>query len=570
MAIQDASVGLRAASMDIAAWLRANGRSKRPWLLVGPGANKATSQRAAGEGFAVLATGGAAERLNSDLALVVDVEQLAKRGEQIGKFAAFVAVPNEPHQRGWATGRSLTSFAREIPALQALADEGRLLSFDLWTAKSSPSGGVLGDFHTDEVALRVLVEGGVRIARHTGFLPRSDPSPGFEATRSTLSRATGGVARLRRDSRISYGPYGYPTPARIFVGTDDEQTIGLRILQYSIEKHSTMDVSVEALDWRSMPVPRDPRNRSKTGFSFCRFDIPRLCGYTGRGVYVDADMQVFSDITELWTMSLEQADLLYSLGPPAQGRTPQTSVMLINCDSLRWDVKKIIDGLDRGAYSYKELMSDLCVVPKGRAKPLLPYWWNSLELYEPGRTALLHYTDMHRQPWVSSVNPNAGIWYDCCAEAIAHGFIDLGEIAAAVEMGHVSPEMFDWIGQQPPQDYTEHAACWVPPYNRFVVPSAPEGAVTLIADRRLLGWAWDPALPDDPIEVGVFDGETLLFAFPCEEPGEFLERYGKGNGRHAFNVSVPKEVLVSNTPSLSVRTLGHGVELKGSPLELMR
>jgi hypothetical protein len=319
-----------------------------------------------------------------------------------------------------------------------------------------------------------------------------------------------------------------------------------------------------------MPVPKDPKNRSKTGFSFCRFDIPRLCGYSGRGIYADADMQVFADITELWTLPMKEADLLYALTHPSQGRTPQTSVMLLNCEALKWDVHEIIRGLDEERYSYKELMSDLCIVPAGRSKPLLPYWWNSLEIYEPGRTSLIHYTDMVTQPWISHANRNGSVWYACCAEAIDNGYIQASEVENAVSQGYISPEIFDWIGRPSAKDYSEMNATWVAPFNRFTRPAKPEGAISMSKDQRLIGWAWDPKKPDEPIDVGVFDGDDLVLTIRCDQFGDFLARHGKGNGYHAFNLPAPAKLMQSNAHRFKVQTLDKRAELKGSPMEIAR
>jgi hypothetical protein len=552
-------------------WLRRGQYDRRPWLLAGPAASPELVEQAAAEGFAVLAADAAASGVRSDVALVVDLERLASDGEAICARASTVVVPNDLHVSGWAQGRSLESWADEVPLLRRLADEGRLISFDLWTSRRAPGGPVTdGDWLGEELPLRLLTTGGVKMARHLGFRRGLDKVGGFEACQPILAGSAGSLAQLKLSTGVSYGPYGYPVPARIFAGSDDEQLIGVRVLHYSILQHSTMDVVVEPLDWKAAPVPVEPKNRSKTGFSFCRFDIPRLCGYSGRGVYVDADMQVFADITDLWTLPLDEADLLYSLTHPTQGRSPQTSVMLLNCETLAWDIHEIVRGLDEGRYSYKALMSELCIVPEGRAKPLLPYWWNSLELYEPGRTSLIHYTDMQRQPWISDINPNGHHWYRTCAEAIERGFIDTDELSKAVELGHVSPEIYGWLGLNSLPDVNERAATWIAPFNRFLSPRAPEGAVALTDRRRLVGWAWDPARPDEPIELGIYDEGKLLFSLRPAEFGPFLAKHGKGNGRHAFNVELPPEVMKRNAHQLSVRIIDPKVELKGSPVELYR
>jgi hypothetical protein len=269
------------------------------------------------------------------------------------------------------------------------------------------------------------------------------------------------------------------------VGSDDEHLIGLRVLQHSIEKFSTMDVSVELLNAKSMPVP----NRSKTGFSFCYFDIPRLCGYSGRGVYAEADMLVFADITDLWTLPMQNAHLLHAPAHPRERRAPQTGVMLLECKALQWDMQEIVRGLDAQQYSHQELTSELAFVRRGRAKPLIPYWWNSVELYEPGRTALIHYADTTTHPWISCANRSSWLWHACCAEAIDNGALDLAEVEDAVERGHVSPEIFDWIRRLSGKDDVRMtAALAAPPLDpNGSEPRAPRGAHRLEEQSNAVG-----------------------------------------------------------------------------------
>ena len=59
-----------------------------------------------------------------------------------------------------------------------------------------------------------------------------------------------------------------------------------------------------------IPLPKDEKNRPRTGFSFFRFAIPELCNYSDRALYLDADMQVFSDLAELWDIPFNKQRIL--------------------------------------------------------------------------------------------------------------------------------------------------------------------------------------------------------------------------------------------------------------------
>ena len=247
-----------------------------------------------------------------------------------------------------------------------------------------------------------------------------------------------------RERGIDYDPL--VEPLRVFVGVDDSQLVAARVLEYTIRKHASCPVRFIPMIDVPSPQPKDPANRARTGFSFSRFHIPRLAGFRGRGVYMDADMQVFADVAELLERDMGSHTLLCTRQdepPPAwkdndwfhPGR--QMSVMVLDCERLRWDVDEIIAGMDRGEYGYADLLFDMCIVPEEQIDDSLPPAWNHLEHYEPGETRLLHYTVVPTQPWKSDANPLRELWERAFTEAQAAGLIYPSEVRLAVRAGHV-------------------------------------------------------------------------------------------------------------------------------------
>jgi hypothetical protein len=287
---------------------------------------------------------------------------------------------------------------------------------------------------------------------------------------------------------VLYAPLYVEAPIRIFVGADAVQTLGVRMLEYSIKRHTPVSVDLVTIDDTNLPVPRDPQNRSRSGFSFCRFDIPRRCGYNGRAIYMDADMQVFTDVTPLWNWGMNGADVIYCTEHSGHPRPPQFSVMLMDCSHLRWDVTRIVRGLDEGEYTYEDLMQHLCILPEDRKKKTLPFEWNSLEHYEEGKTCLIHYTDMETQPWVSKENPNGFLWYGLLRQAIEEGFITIEDVHREIQKGHVSPELPRWAELPAIADLEMLRKDWVPPYKRFVKDDASAGAIP--ASEGIGGTRW--------------------------------------------------------------------------------
>ena len=90
---------------------------------------------------------------------------------------------------------------------------------------------------------------------------------------------------------------------------------------------------------------------------------------------------------------------------------------------------------------YDQLMKECCIEPEDAIRDGLPPEWNSLEIYEPGKTGLLHYTDMHLQPWVSRHNPNGEIWEIYLKSAIRDGFITWDEVQDNLKKGFIRPSL---------------------------------------------------------------------------------------------------------------------------------
>jgi hypothetical protein len=254
-------------------------------------------------------------------------------------------------------------------------------------------------------------------------------------------------------------------PVRVFVAATVAEWLPTRVLEFSIKETGTLPVHllrIASFD-RRIPLPRDLRNQPRTPFSFQRFLIPELCGYQGRAIYLDADMQLFSDIGALWNAPMDGHDLL-AVREGTAGRKGQFSVVLLDCERLQWRIESIVQELDDGRYTYEQLMSEMCVADSvGRT---LDPGWNSLEAYAPGRTHLLHYTDMDTQPWVSLKNPLAHLWVECLRRAIAAGFITEEELAREIAAGHVRPSLMAQLKQPTARNGELHRldAGFVAPY----------------------------------------------------------------------------------------------------------
>lgn len=228
---------------------------------------------------------------------------------------------------------------------------------------------------------------------------------------------------------------------RIYIGAGRAQEIPRAVLAHSIHSRARPQALGDELSictiFDQPPQPKDKRNRGRTPFSFQRFMIPKDCAYRGRAVYLDSDMLCFDDIVQLFDMDMGGAAVLSTdVAPEARN-----AVLLIDCEKARWDVRDIVRSLDRGEIAYKDLMEDLRGL--GEVRRTIPSRWNRLDEYHPGDTAILHYTDMQRQPWRFPRHPLERFWLDHLRAAYEAQMISPSRIAAAEKGGHIRSGLID-------------------------------------------------------------------------------------------------------------------------------
>ena len=139
-------------------------------------------------------------------------------------------------------------------------------------------------------------------------------------------------------------------------------------------------------------------------------------------------------------------------GAPAK-RVKQCAVMLLDCNRLTWKIDDIIDGFDSGDYDYERLLYDLCILQEQDIKYAVPFCWNSMEHYEPGETALIHYTDMATQPWVYAQNPFGDLWLAEVRLMLKDGSLRRSHLKEEITLGHFRPSLMldlQWGHRVPP------------------------------------------------------------------------------------------------------------------------
>jgi hypothetical protein len=204
-------------------------------------------------------------------------------------------------------------------------------------------------------------------------------------------------------------------PVRIFLGSEPAQARAERVFVWSVVQARDRDRRYE------IHVMKDlagfDRRRWKTGFTNYRYAIPHYAGFAGRAIYNDVDQIYLADPAELFDTEMGGKAVL-SID------TRETSVMLLDCGRLEglWSLQEAQTVASHRYFRAKVASAGLW----GTMSPL----WNSRDHeYEPGRSKLLHYTILHKQPWRPfpaelryEQNELAPIWNVMEREAVAADF----------------------------------------------------------------------------------------------------------------------------------------------------
>lgn len=189
----------------------------------------------------------------------------------------------------------------------------------------------------------------------------------------------------------------------VVIGCEQEQKLAAEVLRSSILQHTDcVDIFL------SFELLKGIISVGNTPFSSHRFLSPVWCAEYDKVVYLDSDMLVFRNITELF--NAEEEDGVYAVKQPKNGRSDQTSVVLFVGPSKLYGMKEAQKAIEMlsDKKTYKEVMERFNF-SKFEVQYTIPSYWNSLEALNSD-TRLIHFTDMETQPWLSTANPLSYIW----------------------------------------------------------------------------------------------------------------------------------------------------------------
>lgn len=192
---------------------------------------------------------------------------------------------------------------------------------------------------------------------------------------------------------------------RVFVGCDPNNCDleQMMVLDYSTRKHASAPVEIVWMQlsrdpnsyWYSNPETGEGWNTVKwaTPFSGFRWAIPEYCGFSGRAIYMDADVIILSDLAKLWNHPIEGESIVAA-------KTNADMARLCTCI---WDCAKAennilsIEELRRDPDSHQRMMSTIEKNPQ-----LVEPYQDSYNCVDGEALAIkdikiLHYSDMGTQ-----------------------------------------------------------------------------------------------------------------------------------------------------------------------------
>ncbi|MCW7545279.1 glycosyltransferase [Aurantimonas litoralis] len=91
---------------------------------------------------------------------------------------------------------------------------------------------------------------------------------------------------------------------QVFIGFDSKEVIAYHVLCQSILERATVPVVFSPLYLPNLEgvFQRERNALQSTEFSFSRFLVPYLSGFTGWSLFMDCDMLMRADIAELWAL----------------------------------------------------------------------------------------------------------------------------------------------------------------------------------------------------------------------------------------------------------------------------
>ena len=96
----------------------------------------------------------------------------------------------------------------------------------------------------------------------------------------------------------------------IFIGYDSRETVAFHVCISSIIRQSKQPLSITPLSLNNLSIYKESHSDGSNQFIYSRFLVPHLMNYKGWALFIDGDMLVRSDISELWSLRDESKAIM--------------------------------------------------------------------------------------------------------------------------------------------------------------------------------------------------------------------------------------------------------------------
>ena len=173
---------------------------------------------------------------------------------------------------------------------------------------------------------------------------------------------------------------------RVFVGTHELHTDAEKVIEHSIRRNTTEEVDVTFMrpGWETPP----------TGFSSHRYLIPKLCNYKGYAIYLDVDMLVLGDLSELLSYKQPGKWAICKTDKVSRKAINRDEVAVIDCSAAKDELPtetllKLRHGKD---------IAKQALIKGNYYESIIPEKvWNARTVTPESK--LIHYTNLRTQPW---------------------------------------------------------------------------------------------------------------------------------------------------------------------------
>jgi hypothetical protein len=391
-----------------------------PWLILGKGPSFARRGQFDLNQFRLMSLNHAVREQAVLAAHVIDLDVVETCAETIEQNARVLVMPWHPHVQNVVGTRTLEEAVRGIPVLQRLANEDRLLWYDLSTSptRHGSSPVVEATYFSAEAALNLLAAAGARCVRSLGIDGGSSYSASFDDLRDTTLLANGrtsfdlqfeGFARTILRTGVNFSPLDRPAPLRVLSVFSPDESLAVAVLHHSIRRRASLTVDAKAVPDGSTPAIDD-----------------------GQAVIFPPRAQVLADVRNLWGETLPGLDVLI----PVAGAAGSPPGLAIAGPDMGQRLGNLASAIRAGASAGRLAESGL------NLRPVLSREWSPETTgKDDGNRKVLYYPADGSEPWLARDHPLGHLWARDLLDAIEHHHLAPKTVAEQVALGHVRPSL---------------------------------------------------------------------------------------------------------------------------------